>query len=800
MGVVYRAEDTRLGRSVALKLLPEKVSGNAQALERFLREARAASSLNHPNILTIYDIGEHEGRHFIAMELLEGRTVGQRLAASGPFDIDSAIEITAGVADALDAAHKRGILHRDIKPGNIFITERGQAKILDFGLAKMTAPEVSTRDATAMETEALDLTQPGSAVGTISYMSPEQVRGEALDGRSDLFSLGVVLYEMTTGRQAFSGATSAVVFEAIMNRAPVSPVRLNPETPAELERIINKLLEKDRKLRYQSAAEVTADLARLRRDTQMSRSAAMAIPEPPPAATSGSTPEVARSDRVFGMIAMVFGMLIALIAILRPDLSSLFGSREPASPAARPPIDSIAVLPLVSQGGDEETGYLSDGVTEAVINSLSRLPDLRVMARNTVFRYKGDDRDPAVIGQELSVRAVMTGRLRQQGDRLAISAELVDVSDGTQLWGQQYNHPVEDIFETQEAIARAIADNLRRKLTGEQSARLGRHVTDSAEAYRLYLKGRHHWNKRTEEDVRKGLEYFQQAIDRDPTFAMAHVGVAESYQVSYGDYLGLDPIEASRRARAAAERALAIDDGLGEAYATLGGVEEVSWNWEKAEKQYLWAIELSPGYATAHQWYGEFLADSGRYQEALAATERARSLDPLSPIINAGLAFAYLAVGRPDDALGQADQTLELAPGFVPGLLARYATFRALGRDDDAMRTFIEMLRQVGVPPEELRSNEEAYRTGGWAAVGRLRLDWLQGLEKEGQTADSIEWAEGYTLAAEHDRAFEVLERAYQDRYPVLGSIRLNPFLLELHPDPRFQELLRRLGKPPLND
>jgi len=782
MGVVYAAEDLKLGRRVALKFLPEELRQNPQALERFRREARAASALNHPNICTIHDIEEHEGRFFLVMELLEGETLKQRVKGHALLT-DALLDIGVQIAEALDAAHKKGIVHRDIKPANIFITARGQVKLMDFGLAKL-APDGNVAGAIVGSLEGVTteeaLTSPGVAMGTVAYMSPEQARGEELDARTDLFSFGAVLYEMATGRVAFQGLTSAVVFHAILERMPPNPSAVNSNLPQRLDEIVAKALEKDRALRYQSAGEIGADLKRLKRDTDSTRVAA--------AAGAKASPQRNMKLRM-GLLAA--GLSIAVVLAL-----ALLFSGQKIKEASN---DSVAVLPFVNATGDPNAEYLSEGITEDLVSTLSQIPNLKVVSLASAYRYKGKSIDPPTVARELGVHTILTGRMLQRGDNLSVSAEFVDAEHDRVMWSKQYQWKVADVPSLQTQITQNITENLKMNLSGAQKSRLAQRPTENGEAYQLYLRGRFYWNKRTAEGVNKARGYFQQAIDRDPNYALAYAGLADCYYVTFFNNFTISQAESAAKSRAAATKALELDSSLAESHVSMGQVlENFDWGFDGAEREFRRALVINPGYATGLQWYAELLENLGRYDESLAMILRAQEADPFSLIINAVHGQILSRSGRTKEAVAQFQKTLDLERNFPLGHFLFGLTLVHDGKNAEAVKELEQAVQSS--PESSVYRSMLAYvygQTGRIEEARKILADVIQ--EAESDRASWMDVAGIYVALGEQDHAFAALELAFQRRDSRMTMLLNHEALIPLRSDPRLSDLVRRVGLPPHN-
>jgi len=822
MGVLYKAEDIRLGRMVALKFLPTGLATNSTALARFQREARAASALNHPYICTVYEIDEVDGRPFLAMELMEGCTL-KHLINGKPLPAGQLLDLGMEIAEALEAAHAEGIIHRDIKPANIFVTKHGEAKILDFGLAKLQGsgsgvqgrgdnpsvedsprpPEgegaegseagegVPPHDTPSLSIEPDDITIAGAAMGTAAYMSPEQARGEKLDARTDLFSFGAVLYEMATGQQAFSGETSGEIREAILTRQPTPPQHLNPAINCRLQAIIEKALEKDRYVRYQHASEVRADLKRL---------------VPSQQGRPRGTP-LQKRWLVAGMVAALVTLLVTLIGLnvagLRGRLAGYVGAHSRA-PVQAPHIESIAVLPLENLSHDPEQDYFADGLTDALITDLGKITTLRVISRTSVMQYKGPKKRLPQIAQELNVDAVVEGTVQRSGDRVRITAQLLEARTDRHLWAETYVRDSGEIIQLEEQTALAIAHEVSGRLTTDEETRLASKRAVNPRAYDAYLHGRYLWNERTAETAVGARVYFEQALREDPDFALAYSGLADYYAVSWEVKTDLPLAETYAR------RAVALEPDLAEAHASLGVACVYQRKFAEGNKELKRAIELNPNYAMAHHWYSQYLLILGRLTEALAENDRARQLDPFSLPINFLRGVMLLGLHEYDRAVEQLERAAAINPQSVNPHEHLARIYWIEGRIPDALT---EKRKAATLTHDSALFHEQEEIAAAYAKSGLsgAQLEAAQLKERDyeahrqeqesGEPSDeahsALYVAFQYGLLKDRDKALHWLNQAYHKRSDLVTYEKTAPEFDFLRSDPRFQNLLRRMNLPP---
>jgi serine/threonine-protein kinase len=765
MGEVYSAMDTRLDRMVAIKLLPRQLSQDAEALERFQREARAASALNHPNICTLYDIGEREGQPFLVMELLEGHTLKERLA-DGALPEAELLNIASQVAGALAAAHAKGIVHRDIKPANVFIAG-GVAKILDFGLAKLLSEPREAAEATgapaADRPVKLTVTRPGTCMGTAPYMSPEQVRGEAVDARSDLFSLGATLYQAATGSPPFQGGTRTEIANAILNEVPVAPRRLKADLSRGLERTVLKALEKDPARRYQSALELQTDLGRCQRAR-----------------------EASGRRRWIGRIAA--SALVALGAILY--------ATWPWGAEPQPEIRRLAVLPLNNLTGNPGQDPLADGISDTVAGDLARLPGLRVISRASAAQYKGTKKKASEIGRELKVDAIIEGSIAGAGPHLQVRLQVSRASTGEPVWAESFELDLRAIEKVQREVGRTVARELRLRLSPFEAARVAKVGTNSREAFEAYLRGRHYWSKRTEEDIQRAVSYFRTAIDADPAYAGAYAGLADCYNQLATVLVGQSPTHYRTLAIATAKRAIEIDDQLAEGHAALGFAKLYNWEWAGAELELRRALELNPSYASARVWHASSLIIRQRFDEGIAEVERARELDPLSLITQTQVGWMYKFAGRDEEAIAQYLKVLAVDPSYPWALYQLGGSYVNTGRLKEAMEVLEKAVVASKDNPAMLGSLGEAYALAGRRAEAQRLLARLGRMSTE-RYVTPIAPATICLGLGETDCYFRYLEKAFEERSNYVAYLSVAPpakLYSALRRDPRFQEMLRRLG------
>ena len=810
MGEVYLAEDTRLHRQVALKILPADLAANKDRMRRFEQEATAAAALNHPNIAHIYEIDNADGVHFITMEFVDGLTLRDKIRRERT-DLPRLLRFLQHVAEGLARAHAAGIVHRDLKPDNIMITRDGHTKILDFGLAKLIQQtNAPNNDSSEVATAVMPQhSTPGTVMGTVGYMSPEQAQGKTreIDQRSDVFSFGCILFEACTGKKPFEGETVIKSLHMVVYEAPPLIADLNPTAPPELQRIVRRCLAKDPDERYQSIKDVAIELKELRRELE---GAGIDTTVPPPSrsntetsiptesaaatttsATSLQTRASSAEYLVSGikqhkLVAAILGLVLLVVGIA---IVALYLRGRTSNVA----ITSIAVMPFVNEGGKSELEYLSDGMTDTLISSLSQVPNLNVKARSSVFRYKGKETNPQTIAKELNVQAILNGRIAHRGDQLTLTLELVDGQTENVIWSEQYNRKDADLVSLQSEIARDVSTKLKTKLSGTEEQRVAKTYTTNPEAYQLYLKGLFHWNKRTAEALKTSVDYFNQAVEKDPSYAQAYAGMALAY-VLFPEYSVGNPAESIAKGKAAAKKALELDESLAEAHTALAhALFSYDRNIPESDRQIQRAIELNPNYATAHQWYGGGnLVCTGRFDQAIAEGRRAVELDPLSLIANLELAATYGYARQYDQAIVQLRKIIELDRNWYLGHMVLCQTHNYKGQYAEAISE-CEKAKGLNDDPTVLGLLAYAYARAGKRDEAIRMVGQMHELARQ-RYVPRYGFGVAYAGLGDKDQAFQWLERSLQDRSWEINYLKVDSHMDDLRSDPRFDELVRRLG------
>jgi serine/threonine-protein kinase len=769
MGKVYKVLDKEIDVKVALKLIKPEIASDKKNIERFRHELKTARDITHNNVCRMYDLNKEEGSYYITMEFVEGQDLKGLIRQTGRLAVSTAINIAKQVCEGLTEAHRLGVIHRDLKPSNIMINKEGNARIMDFGIAR----SLKTRG----------ITGAGVIIGTPEYMSPEQVEGREVDQRSDIYSLGIILYEMVTGQAPFKGDTPFIIGVKHKSEIPRDPKELNAQIPDDLNRVILKCMTKDKVKRYQSAKEVRSEFTRIEEGLLTTDRVA---PKKKPVTSKEITV-------TFGLKNLLIPVLvvIALVVVAVIILQVLIQEESLSLPPGRP---SVAVLPFDDLSPQKDQEYLCDGLAETLINAFSKIKNLRVIARNSSFLFRGRERDVQEIGERLNIKTIIKGSLQKAGNRVRITAQLIRVDDESLLWSDQYNRELDDLFAVQDEISLAIVDKLRVQLLGEDKARIVKRHTQNFEAYNLYLKGRYFWNKRTEEGYQKSLEYFQQAIEKDPTYASAYTGIADYYNLlGYYDYL--PPKEAFPKAKAAAEKALEMDETLAEAHNSLAMVKEsYDWDWEGAEREYRRAIELNPNYATAHQWYAGYLGAMGKHDESITENKQAQELDPLSPIIGADLGTNFISARQYDQAITEFQKVLEMDPDYIIAHLFLGMAYAGKEMYDEAI---------AEVKKAQSHSDDDGslmkvllgviYSLSGKKDEAKKVLNEMLELSKHSYVSP---WGISliYVGLDQKDQAFEWLEKAYEERDHWMSSLKVLPILDSIRSDPRFIALLKKMG------